>query len=125
MTASRSATAPDVRRLEVAIESALQKRRGAERSLYRAQARLAQLDLHLHRLRAERDRLLTGFTAVLAAPSRVVRIGGLWSWAVACPFCGQEHLHGGDKTVPPQDGRRSHCHAPFRGGIYELVEVPE
>lgn len=129
MTTSTDPTAPPagastVRRLETAIASTRAKLQHAEAARDRAQARVLLLTDELERLRVERDHILTDRWPTLPAPARLVTIRGLWYWAVACPYCGKEHHHGGSETVPPAGPRLRHCAAPFDPGrSYDIVPV--
>jgi len=53
------------------------------------------------------------------------RQDGVWHLYVTCPFCGQEHHHGGgDGPRPIYGGRAAHCTGD-RVGFLEYDLVPE
>lgn len=57
----------------------------------------------------------------------VARAGdGVWDLLLACPFCGDLHLHGGGSDDEPTFGQRlSHCVHDDRRGDYGLVPGPD
>jgi len=50
---------------------------------------------------------------------------GVWDLTVACPFCGDAHLHGGGRDAHPDLGLCvSHCLADGLVGSYVLIAGP-
>jgi hypothetical protein len=111
--------------LEAAIAQAVRQQDRARRSRDTAEARVVQLEDRLERLRAERDRQLTGTRVILAAPAELVADHGLWYWRVRCPYCGEQHRHGGSEDVPPAGVRVAHCHLPYGTHKYVLAVACE